>query len=137
MFLRAFHSKNRFALFGMRCSFEAPSRLSVALCLTRAVAPKAALLADLDSTVPWPAQGKPHSIHVDSGRDFRSRAFQGACAEWGMDLVYRPPGSPHFGGHIERLIGAMMGAVHLLPGTTQSSVATRAVQAMTESPEQL
>jgi len=25
--------------------------------------------------------------------------------------------APHFGGHIERLIGTMMGAVHLLPGT--------------------
>ena len=38
---------------------------------------------------------------------------------------FRPPGSPHFGGHIERLIGTMMGAVHLLPGTTQSSVAAK------------
>nr|WP_245847448.1 transposase family protein [Paracoccus seriniphilus] len=73
--------------------------------------------------IPWPAQGKPLSLHVDNGRDFRSRAFRSACAEWGIDLVYRPPGSPHFGGHIERLIGTMMGAVHLLPGTTQSSVA--------------
>ena len=110
---------------GYHVSFEAPSRLSVALCLTRAVAPKAELLADLECNVPWPAQGKPDSIHVDNGRDFRSRAFQSACAEWGINLVYRPPGSPHFGGHVERLIGTMMGAVHLLPGTTQSSVAAK------------
>ncbi|MBB3237155.1 Mu transposase C-terminal domain-containing protein [Phyllobacterium endophyticum] len=110
---------------GYYVSFEAPSRLSVALCLTRAVAPKAELPAQLDSNVPWPAQGKPRSIHVDNGRDFRSRVFQAACGEWGIDLVYRPPGSPHFGGHIERLIGTMMGAVHLLPGTTQSSVAAK------------
>ena len=27
---------------------------------------------------------------------------------------------PHYGGHIERLIGTQMGAVHLLPGTTFS-----------------
>ena len=110
---------------GYHVSFEAPSRLSVALCLTRAVAPKAELLSELESDVPWPAQGRPHSIHVDNGRDFRSHAFQSACAEWGIDLVYRPPGSPHFGGHVERLIGTMMGAVHLLPGTTQSSVAAK------------
>ncbi|MGR3706577.1 Mu transposase C-terminal domain-containing protein [Sulfitobacter sp.] len=110
---------------GYYVSFEAPSRLSVALCLTRAVAPKAEFLADLECNVPWPAQGKPDSIHVDNGRDFRSRAFQSACAEWGINLVYRPPGSPHFGGHVERLIGTMMGAVHLLPGTTQSSVAAK------------
>ena len=103
---------------GYYVSFEATSRLSVALCLTRAVAPKAELLADLDSNIPWPEQGKPRGIRVDNGRDFRSRAFQAACAEWGIDLVYRPPGSPHFGGHIGRLIGTMMGAVHLLAGTT-------------------
>ena len=110
---------------GYHVSFDAPSRLSVALCLTRAVAPKAEFLADLECNAPWPAQGKPVSIHVDNGRDFRSRAFQSACAEWGINLVYRPPGSPHFGGHVERLIGTMMGAVHLLPGTTQSSVAAK------------
>ena len=110
---------------GYHVSFEAPSRLSIALCLTRAVAPKAEFLADLECNVPWPAQGKPDSIHVDNGRDFRSRALQSACAEWGINLVYRPPGSPHFGGHVERLIGTMMGAVHLLPGTTQSSVAAK------------
>lgn len=110
---------------GYHVSLEAPTRLSIALCLTRAVAPKAEFLADLEYNVPWPAQGKPESIHVDNGRDFRSRAFQSACAEWGINLVYRPPGSPHFGGHVERLIGTMMGAVHLLPGTTQSSVAAR------------
>ena len=92
---------------GYYVSFEAPSRLSIALCLTRAVAPKAELLADLESKAEWPAQGKPRSIHVDNGSDFQSRVFKGACAEWGIDLRYRPPGSPHFGGHIERLIGTM------------------------------
>ena len=110
---------------GYYTSLEAPSRLSVALCLTQAVAPKAELLAELVCNVPWPAQGKPHSIHVDNGSDFQSRAFRSACAEWGINLVYRPPGRPHFGGHIERLIGTMMGAVHLLPGTTQSSIAAK------------
>ena len=110
---------------GYYTSLEAPSLLSVALCLTQAVAPKAELLADLACNIPWPAQGKPRSIHVDNGRDFQSHTFRTACAEWGIDLVHRPPGSPHFGGHIERLIGTMMGAVHLLPGTTQSSIAAK------------
>ena len=36
-------------------------------------------------------------------------------------MIWRPPGTPHFGGHIERLIGTQMGAVHLLPGTTFSN----------------
>jgi putative transposase len=39
--------------------------------------------------------------------------------------VFRPPATPHFGGHIERLIGTVMGAVHLLPGTTYSNTQER------------
>ena len=43
----------------------------------------------------------------------------------GIQIVYRPPLQPHFGGHVERLIGTLMGEVHLLPGTTFRSVAKR------------
>ena len=102
---------------GYYVGLDAPSRPSIALCLTSAVAPKADLLAEIGTKAPWPAQGKPHRIHVDNGIDFRSRVFQASCTEWGIELTFRPPGSPHFGGHIERLIGTMMGAVHLLTGT--------------------
>ncbi len=48
-----------------------------------------------------------------------------SAQEYGIGLEYRPPGQPHFGGHIERLIGTTMGAVHLLPGTTFSNVADK------------
>jgi putative transposase len=40
-------------------------------------------------------------------------------------LIHRPVATPHYGGHIERLIGTMMGAVHLLPGTTFSDIESR------------
>ena len=53
--------------------------------------------------------------------DFRSRAFVRACRDAGIKIIWRIPGEPHYGGHIERLIGTMMGAVHLLPGTTQAN----------------
>jgi putative transposase len=33
-------------------------------------------------------------------------------------LTFRPTGAPHYGGHIERLIGTMMGRVHFYPGST-------------------
>lgn len=58
---------------------------------------------------------------VDNGRDFRSRAFQRGCEDAGIDIDWRPPGEPRFGGHIERLIGTQMGKLHLLPGTTFSN----------------
>jgi putative transposase len=36
-------------------------------------------------------------------------------------LEYRPVAQPHMGGHIERLLGTLMGALHELPGATFSS----------------
>lgn len=40
-------------------------------------------------------------------------------------MRYRPPGQPHYGGIIERLIGTMMQMVHELSGTTFSSIGER------------
>ena len=39
----------------------------------------------------------------------------------GITLQYRPPGEPHFGGTIERVLGTFMQMVHELPGTTFSN----------------
>lgn len=52
-------------------------------------------------------------------------ALTRGCREYGIGMQFRPPATPHFGGHIERLIGTMMGEVHLLPGTTFSNVAEK------------
>jgi len=69
--------------------------------------------------------GLMKQLHLDNGAEFHSEALRRGCAEYGIDLSYRPPARPHFGGHIERLIGTVMGRVHLLPGTTDSSPAHR------------
>ncbi len=69
--------------------------------------------------------GLPGTIHVDNGADFRSHAFERACRDNGIQIDWRPPGTPHFGGHIERLIGTQMGAVRLLPGSTSSNIEER------------
>jgi putative transposase len=110
---------------GFHLSLEAPSLTAVALCLTHAVMDKSSWLASRGIAVDWPAQGIPTTIHVDNGAEFHARAFEFACAEHRIDLAYRPPGTPRFGGHIERLIGTMMGALHLLPGSHFSNVRER------------
>ncbi|WP_363351785.1 hypothetical protein [Methylocystis echinoides] len=66
----------------------------------------------------WPIVGLPETIHVDSGSDFRSNAFIHGCRNEGINIIWPSPGEPHYGGHIERLIGTMMGEMHLLPGTS-------------------
>src|SRR5215471_2035607 len=64
-------------------------------------------------------------VAAGAGAEFHSRALKTACREYGINFVYRPPATARFGGHIERLIGTMMGAVHILPGTTFSKTKGR------------
>ncbi|OZA18454.1 MAG: plasmid replication initiator-like protein [Rhodobacterales bacterium 17-64-5] len=112
-------------VLGFHLSLEPPSLLSVALCLTHAVMDKSHWLAARGINTDWPANGIPKAIYVDNGAEFHARAFGLACAEYQIDLRYRPPGTPRYGGHIERLIGTMMGAVHLLPGSHFSNIFER------------
>jgi len=110
---------------GFYLSLEAPSSASVAIAVHHAVMPKSAWLAARGVKGDWPVSGLPDVIHVDNGREFHSRALARGAAEHGVTLVHRPVATPHYGGHIERLMGTMMGAVHLLPGTTFSNIAGR------------
>lgn len=112
-------------VLGFHLSLEPPSLLSVALCLTLAVMDKSYWLAARGINTDWLAHGIPRAIYVDNGAEFHARAFERACSEYQIDLQHRPPGTPRYGGHIERLIGTMMGAVHLLPGSHFSNIFER------------
>jgi putative transposase len=113
------------AVLGFHLSLAAPSSTSVALTLSMSILSKEDVLDHIGSNSRWPMHGLPERVHVDNAREFHSKALQRGCEEYGIELRWRPVQRPHFGGHIERLIGTMMGEVHLLPGTTFSSVAER------------
>ena len=116
------------AIVGFSVSLEAPSALSISLVLSHAVLPKATWLADRElHNLDWPMAGLPRLIHVDNAKEFHSEALLRGCQEYGIAINHRLPGQPHLGGHIERLIGTMMGAVHLLPGTTFSNVMRKGI----------
>lgn len=106
---------------GFYVSLEAPSSTSVALCLTQAVLPKESWLKARALACAWPVWGLPRALHADNGADFTGAALRRGCDEYGIKLILRPVATPHYGGHIERLIGTLMGRVHLLPGTTGSN----------------
>jgi putative transposase len=110
---------------GFYLTMDPPSRLSISLCLLHDVYGKTAWLKDRMIDEDWPTAGLPETIHVDNGADFRSRAFERACRDDAIRIIWRDPGEPQQGGHIERLIGTQMGAIHLLPGTTFGSIAER------------
>ena len=110
---------------GFYLTLEPPSALSVSLAIQHLVQPKLDWLDGFGIDADWPTSGLPETIHVDNAKEFRSKAMRRGAEEHGISLQYRPIGAPHYGGHIERLIGTMMGAVHLLPGSTFSSIKDR------------
>ncbi|MGC4251623.1 MAG: transposase family protein [Sphingobium sp.] len=107
---------------GLHLSLEPPCATSVALCLSHMGLPKERWLAERDIDAAWPVSGIPERLHLDNAKEFRSEALRRGCEQYGIDIDYRPVRTPHYGGHIERLIGTMMGKVHLLPGTTFSNI---------------
>lgn len=110
---------------GFHLSLEPPSATSVALCLAQAALPKTAWVAGRGIETEWPVRGVPERLHLDNAKEFHSEALKRGCEQYGIAIDYRPVRTPHYGGHIERLIGTMMGMVHLLPGTTFSDVGAK------------
>ncbi len=110
---------------GFHLSMDKPSRVAIGLCMLNAVYDKSGWLKESAIDARWPVAGLPEALHADNGADFRSKAFSWACREEGIKLIWRPVGAPHYGGHIERLIGTVMGRVHFYPGTTFANPTAR------------
>jgi putative transposase len=110
---------------GFHLSLEPPSATSVGLCLTHVAMAKAPWLELRGIDAAWPLHGKPERIAVDNAREFKSAAFERGCAQHGIAIDYRPPGQPHYGGVVERVIGTLMRLAHILPGTTFADIEER------------
>ncbi|RZI60291.1 MAG: hypothetical protein EOP94_01730 [Zymomonas sp.] len=110
---------------GFHLTMLHPSAVSVGMAMQHAVLPKAPWLAERGMLAPWANEGFMDRLHLDNAREHHSDALKRGCRMHSIGLEYRPRKRPHYGAHIERLIGTMMGAVHLLPGTTFSNVKER------------
>lgn len=106
---------------GFYVSFDPPGTLSAGQCLASAILPKEAWLAKHSIKGEWPCWGVPAKLHMDNAREFRGNMLKRACDEYGIDIEWRPIARPHFGGHIERLLGTFAKEIHTLPGTTFSN----------------
>lgn len=107
---------------GYYLSLDAPSEISVAMCIAHCVLPKEEWLSAKGVNGEWKVWGLPKKIHVDNGMDFRTETLKRACLEYGITLEHRPVRVPNYGGHIERLIGTLMRESHQLAGTTFSNI---------------
>ncbi|MEX0915257.1 MAG: Mu transposase C-terminal domain-containing protein, partial [Wenzhouxiangellaceae bacterium] len=110
---------------GAVLTLEAPSAVSVALCVSRSILPKTEYLDQLGVEGDWPVWGQPGVIQSDNAKEFYSQALTKACEAYAIDLQYRPRGRPQYGGHIERLLGVTMKEFQKLPGTTFSNIRER------------
>lgn len=112
-------------IVGYYLSFDPPSGVSVAMCLAQATLPKEEWLALHNVEASWDVWGFMDKVHVDNGADFRAGTLQDSCLIHGINLEYRPPGLPGYGGYIERCLGTLLTEIHDLPGTTFSSIKER------------
>lgn len=108
-------------VFGFSISLDEPSNLSVGLCLTHGILPKEMWLEKIGVEGSWASWGFPKTIHADNAGEFRGNMLRRACEKYGITLEWRPIGKPHYGAHIERLMGTFGTEIHELPGTTFSN----------------
>ena len=114
------------SVLGMVVTLEAPSAVSVGLCLAHVACDKRPWLEGLEVEMDWPMSGKPRQLYLDNAAEFKSEALRRGCEQHGIRLEYRPPGQPHYGGTVERIIGTAMQMIHdELPGTTFSNPGQR------------
>jgi len=94
--------------------------MSVGLCLTHSILPKEKWLAKYNISTAWPCWGLIGTLHADNAGEFRGQMLKRACAEYGINLEWRPVAKPNYGAHIERLLGTVLKEIHSLPGATFS-----------------
>ena len=110
---------------GFYLSYETPGALGTGMCISNTILPKEIWLEKLGISTEWNCWGVMDTIHVDNAKEFRGNMLKRACQDYGIKLQFRPIGTPHWGGHIERLLGTFSKEIHNLPGTTFSSEAER------------
>jgi putative transposase len=109
-------------IVGMYLTLDAPSAMSAGMCIAHAILPKEHWLEEVGvDNVEWPCWGVMGILHMDNAREFRGDMLKVACNEHGIDLHLRPVKTPHYGGHIERLMGTLSKELTQLPGTTFSN----------------
>ena len=113
-------------VLGFYVTFDHPGAFSAGMCVSHAMSSKNPWLAKHEIEDEWPCWGIPKTLHMDNAKEFRGNMLQRACNQYGIDIEWRPVARPHFGAHIERLLGTLLKEIHTLPGTTFSNPRERA-----------
>jgi putative transposase len=84
------HRRVHRCVLGMVVTLEAPSAVSVGLCLVHAACDKRPWLEGLNVEMDWPMSGKPRLLYLDNAAEFKSEALRRGCEQHGIRLDYRP-----------------------------------------------
>ncbi len=110
---------------GFYLSFESPGAHGTGLCISHSILPKDLWMKKIGVDESWPCWGIMNTIHVDNAKEFRGEMLKKACMNYGINIEWRPPATPHWGGHVERLLGTFSKEIHDLPGTTFADINKR------------
>src|SRR5579859_1811726 len=106
---------------GFYLSFDPPGAYGTGRAIVHAIMPKEKYLASLGVSVEWPCWGKMRKIKCDNAREFKGNMLKQSCLDYGVDIDFRPVKKPHYGGHIERMLGTFLTEIHDLPGATNAN----------------
>lgn len=110
---------NTRVVLGMFTALEEPSALSAGMCVSHAILPKEAWLERKGlRDVEWDFYGVMDTLHMDNAREFKGNMLRMAAKEYDIDLHLRPVKKPHYGAHIERLMGTVSEELKTVPGAT-------------------
>lgn len=110
---------------GFHLSFDPPGEMSTGLCIANSILTKEYIIEKHGISGEWPCWGTMSTIHLDNAKEFRGNMLKKACENYGINIEHRPVATPHWGGHIERLLGTFSKEIHNLSGTTFSKIADR------------
>lgn len=109
------------AVLGFYLGYEGESIFRCGKAVANAILPKEPLLRALGigDGFEYPMHGVFDRFYVDWASAHRSSQLRAVLLYAGVcDPDARGKGGAHLGGHVERLIGTMMGKCHFLPGRT-------------------
>lgn len=112
-------------IIGYYVSFGDPSIFRCGRAVASAILPKQAVLDHYGLDIAYPMYGQFKRLHTDQAKPHNAAAFKRGCGVAGINPDIREPGPAHHGGHIERLIGTVLGKIRLLPGKTGENVTAR------------
>lgn len=106
---------------GMYLALDSPSAMSAGMCVSHAILPKESWMARTGfGDIEWPFYGVMDVLHMDNAREFKGNMLRFAAKEYLIDLQLRPVKKPHYGAHIERLMGTVSEGLKAMAGATFS-----------------